>query len=120
MQKFSDLFSNTASRGPSFVRDCLIVLGSLGVIILALAVWANYFRKSPSTNRRQRRRRGSEGREPGSSQEVDLEQELRPSDQMNPKRRRKRRREHRPRNPTLAEKGGLPPPRPDDVSPRGT
>ena len=36
------------------------------------------------------------------------------------RRRRKRRqvREHRPRNPTLNETGGLPPPRPDDQLPK--
>ncbi|MCX8107768.1 MAG: hypothetical protein N3G20_03080, partial [Verrucomicrobiae bacterium] len=32
-------------------------------------------------------------------------------------RRRRRRREHRPRNPTLAETGGLPPPRQTDQLP---
>jgi len=36
---------------------------------------------------------------------------------QNPVRRRRRRRGHRPRNPTLSETGGLPPKRPLDQSP---
>jgi hypothetical protein len=39
---------------------------------------------------------------------------------QNPVRRRRRRRGHRPRNPTLSETGGLPPKRPLDTPPAGT
>ena len=78
-------------------RDGLVVAGVLLGMTLLLAFWAAFVRKK-------KRRHSHRKHEilPDRRPEAD-----------GPKRRkwRRRRREHRPRNPTLAETGGLPPAR---------
>jgi len=96
-------------------------LSDLGVVAaagfgmgLVLLLWARFLRRRP----RQHRSHGSSRREraveadPGASGEEGQEA----VDDGGRKRRRRRaaRREHRPRNPTLAETGGLPPSRAGD------
>ena len=65
------------------------VLIGVGVITVALLVWAVFLRRGP----RRARARLLQDEPPSSGH----------------RRRRHRRREHRPSNPTLAETGGLPP-----------
>jgi len=86
----------------AFTGAAPVLIGALG-LLAALIIWAVFFRKSEG-----RRERGrildSEGVEP-----VELSHRSR--------RRRRRREKHRPRNPTLAEAGGLPPVRDEDSPP---
>jgi len=83
-------------RQMSALRQQVIVgLVILGILAFAAVLWA-LFIHTPSERRRARgqARRESE-----------------PQHHQHRRKWKKRRREHRPRNPTLAETGGLPPPR---------
>jgi len=74
-------------------HEVWILFGTISVLVVAFVIWAVFFRKPPRTHSpylTERPTRAVAGRSG---------------------RRRRRRREHRPRNPTLAETGGLPPPR---------
>jgi hypothetical protein len=75
-----------------------VIAAALGVVALVL-LWAVFIRKP---NRR---------RERGQLLEKPVERSSGKEDPSNHKssRRRRRREKHRPRNPTLAETGGLPP-----------
>jgi hypothetical protein len=97
-----------ASRStPVFGGETTWILGAMLAVAAVVFIWAIFLRKRPQTQRgsfvvtRARpedRERGSSGR----------------------RRKRKRKADHPenlPRNPTLAEIGGLPPLRPDDPEP---
>ena len=87
-------------------QERLIVLTAITLITVPVVVWAVYFRKS------RRRPHGHQhshhhSYEPAKEAAADTS-----DDPEQPGKRRKwrrPRREHRPRNPTLAETGGLPP-----------
>jgi hypothetical protein len=94
----------------SQMRDILLIIGAALIMALILFLWAYLTRKG-----RQSHSASSRGTrliyrsERGSS-----------SDGQKHRRRRKRRPDHPdnlPRNPTLAEAGGLPPLRPEDPQP---
>ena len=76
------------------MRDALLVAGAAILVTTAIVLWAVFIRK---------RKRRPEYHEPAARSEPKPE-----------KRRkwRRRRKDHRPRNPTLAETGGLPPVKP--------
>lgn len=76
--------------------EVFLILAAMGLVIALVLIWAVFIRKPKIETR-------SKVLEPF------VEEERKSSSGR--KRRRKRRREHRPRNPTLAETGGLPPPR---------
>ena len=90
-------------------RDSVIVVGALGLLILGIALFVRYIRGSKPARSDRARRSG-----PVESDGEVIVKTGRSG------RKRKVRRHHRPRNPTLAETGGLPPPRPDGTPPRGT
>jgi len=85
------------------IRYMLIIVGVFVVLILGLLVWAAFFRKSRQKRKRIDRRHHWE--------------------MASSERGKHRHRHHRkpsgeiPRNPTLAESGGLPPPRPHPLEP---
>jgi hypothetical protein len=88
--------------------DIFTVLGAGLVLLVILLIWAKYLRR--------RSHRHSDPRityrvieENGAATETGSRRHRR--------RHKRRRREHRGRNPTLAETGGLPPPRPEDEAP---
>ena len=90
-------------------REKLIVVGALAVVSLWVAVWALFVRKS--RRRLHRHHHGHHASEPSLKDAAAA-----PSgDAASPERKRLKwrrpRRDHRPRNPTLAETGGLPPAR---------
>ena len=96
-------------------RDAFIIFGTLAWVTLLVLLWAALIR------RRRRRRHANHHRHHHSKpldQAPPAETGSDPTPHtasagLLPKRRkwRRRRREHRPRNPTLAETGGLPPAR---------
>lgn len=98
-----------ADEGASMVTETtqrLIIFSIYAVVILLIAAWAIFIRKQKSKRRRIRRTRGWQRIPEGQ------------------KHRHGRHRHHRskggnlPMNPTLAQSGGLPPIRPDDVPPK--
>jgi len=94
------------------MRERLLILGALGLVTLLIAGWAVFIRK-----RRRRRREHHRWHHPSSSSAATAQTaEAEDASAPREKRRRRRRtgRRHRPRNPTLAETGGLPPIRPED------
>ena len=100
-------------------RDTILLGVALGVAILLLLT----FVRLVYVPRRRRREAHGRHRRPVAGTPPTPETKLVGADsgsEGSRHRRRKRRRGHRPRNPTLAETGGLPPIRPEDVPPRGT
>jgi hypothetical protein len=100
--------SSGLGKLPGLGSDVLAVLGVGLVLLVLLLLWAKYIRK--------RSHRHSDPRityrvidDGGSGDEGGSHRRRR--------RHKRRRREHRGRNPTLAETGGLPPPRPQDEAP---
>jgi cytoskeletal protein RodZ len=97
----------TPDSGTQEIRwfdDMALVMGIGLILMLALALWVKFFRKSSET--RVREKDAFRSVPDGSS----LSNENSETERRRKKRRR-RRRDHRPRNPTLAETGGLPAPK---------
>lgn len=92
-------------------RDALLIFGALTVLTLVLLIWAAFLR-------RRRRHHSSHHRHHHSREPIMPSTEASESEPIDsrPRRRkwRRRRRDHRPRNPTLAETGGLPPVRTEE------
>lgn len=100
------------AAGPA--QDLLIVLGAgIGVLVL-LIIWAVYLRRRSrhhsSHHHHHHRSEPAPTAAPATSEEE-------PTSHHHHHRRRRQKREHRGRNPTLAETGGLPPPRPEGTPP---
>src|SRR2546425_11031103 len=87
------------------LADTLVVFLAGGVICAAIAGWAMY--------RRKRRKRVTGGEKVYRSNQSSAEEEAYAEEVRRRYKRRVRRRDHRGRNPTLAETGGLPPVRPE-------
>jgi len=88
----------------SAMKERLIVFGAVLVVILIILGWAVFFRRKSRyatrrADRRYRRHSFAKNAAKGVSEIKKLVTE----------RQSRRRRHHRPRNPTLAETGGLPP-----------
>ena len=92
----------------------LIVVGAIGLVTLLVLVWAIFFRKR-GRRRRLHRHAHQHASTPAESPPDRLEDEEISSSRQEPRPRRHSRRRRRPRNPTLAETGGLPPVRPDEL-----
>jgi len=88
-------------------RDSLIVFAAFTFVVASILLWAIYVRKPRRRHHSRRRSHHSSSANRGADEAAS----------QSPKRRkwRRPRRDHRPRNPTLAETGGLPPVR--DQSP---
>ena len=90
---------------PAF-RERLIIFGAIGLVTLLLLVWAAFVRS------RRRRRHSHHHHHRHAQRPAELPAALQNEDVPAPsekRRRRHSRHRHRPRNPTLAETGGLPP-----------
>ena len=96
----------------SVTLEWALILGAIGLVSLLALGWAAFFRK------RSRRRHSHHHGHRHSSEQTETEVESKEADAPAPpeERRHRRRSHHRhlPRNPTLAETGGLPPIRPED------
>ena len=90
---------------PAF-RERLIIFGALGLVTLLLLIWAAFVR----SKRRRRHSHHHRHHHAQSSAEVPAASQNEDKPVGSEKRRRRHsRHRHRPRNPTLAETGGLPP-----------
>lgn len=98
---FAEQPSKSYSRG---LKEILLIVGIAFVLSAALFIWAAFWRK-----RRRTSSRHHGNAHPGGE----------PSPAEHKRHRRRRRKsshpDKRPRNPTLAETGGLPPLRPEDA-----
>ncbi len=82
-----------------------MIFGAILLVVLGVFAWAMFWRKPRRRSHSDRHHRHAGG---NSRPAVAPD----PADEKSGwRRKRRRRREHRPRNPTLAETGGLPPPR---------
>ncbi len=94
-------------RLPAFLQDVPVLIGIALALLVILLLWARFFRR--------RSRRHADLRV---ASHVLVETGMAESSEHKHRHHRRRhRREHRPRNPTLAETGGLPPPRQTDELP---
>jgi len=84
----------------------LIVVGSLLAVTLAVFIWAAFIRK-PGSPSRSHSHKHSHWHPPASAPEAKPERSR--SGWFFSRKRHRKRRQERPRNPTLAEAGGLPP-----------
>ncbi|MST95318.1 MAG: hypothetical protein EXS33_08660 [Pedosphaera sp.] len=107
------LLTKPTSQYTSNLTSLLVIVigGLILTVILFSLVYFFRSRRKPS----HRPHRPAESRPPAPRVEADDESEDRIRVR---KKRRERIREHRPRNPTLQETGGLPPVRPDDELPK--
>ncbi len=97
----------------SFDPQILIIIGALSLVTIGIFIWAAFFRK-PGSHPHCRFRRHSPEPAADRTGEPGLLGRI-----FSRKRHRRRRRE-RPRNPTLAEAGGLPPVRSEEQPPNST
>ncbi|MSU59631.1 MAG: hypothetical protein EXS35_15940 [Pedosphaera sp.] len=93
-------------------REGLLIFGAIFLIIVVATVWAMLSRKSRSraARRADRRLRKHSFAKRTAQGLAEIKEYVR-------ERQASRRRRHRPRNPTLAETGGLPPVRTDHPAP---
>jgi hypothetical protein len=91
----SNMHKSTVSRS-----GLTLLFAALAIVTLLILIWATFFRKRPLDRDR---RFSYSSANPASKENLSLS-----ADRQG---RRRRRRRRRPRNPTLAETRGLPPPR---------
>ncbi|MDB6124701.1 MAG: hypothetical protein JWQ71_3694 [Pedosphaera sp.] len=94
LASFGDVVAKNLGISTSTL-EILCILGSLIIVILGIVTWVVYFREKP---RRRKHHHSYEKSEKVAGERTD--------DKEGGRRRRRR---ERTRNPTLAEKGGLPP-----------
>lgn len=130
-----DFFNSTAGLGKGsglVIKDILLILAVVLVLAAALVVWAKYLRGSGGSHHHHRRKHRPSS-EADTTAAADPEPvvespaaETAGSDQDDTgdtggqhrhHRQKIHRREHRPRNPTLSETGGLPPVRDEKTPP---
>jgi len=104
LDDFTSIVQSAGKRTRMDYKDDLILIGSIVLVAGLVFYLTAVFRKRGRRHREHREWPLQETARPGGD-----------SAPVNGKiRRRKRRRDHRPRNPTRAEAGGLPPKRDDD------
>lgn len=102
----------SVGKVPSWlVKDVLIIVLVGAGLLFALLVWAKYFR---SGRKRKKIKPGAEAEIVYRDAARNEEEEEDAGNRRRKYKRRVRRRDHRSRNPTLAETGGLPPSRPGE------
>ena len=114
-------WTNAWEKATPLGKETLVILVVLFFLSLALSGWALASRSKRRHSRHRREgessSRSSESSKPsGASRSSEGNGSAAESGHH---RRHRHRREDRPRNPTLAETGGLPPIRGDDVAPPG-
>lgn len=96
-----------SKSGGMVFKDVLLIIGTCLILTLILFVSARFIVR----NKQRQRPHEHRGRKPAPVRTANISAEEDRSDDRGRHRRRRRRRvrDHRPRNPTLAETGGLPP-----------
>jgi hypothetical protein len=97
---------------PAF-RELVYISFAIAWITLLLLIWAAFIRRKRRRHHSHHHHHHHESKPAGAAADTPNEEEP-----AQPERRRRRRRSHhrhRPRNPTLAETGGLPPIRSEDT-----
>lgn len=89
--------------------DLTMLLGAIGALVAALIFWVIFIR-GPKKHPEERNRKPIQA---NSNPRVTVTEDGR---ERHKKKKRHRRRDHRDRNPTLAQTGGLPPPRDPQAS----
>jgi hypothetical protein len=89
-------------------REFFAIFGALSLVILLVLYWAIAIRKPHRRHHRHHHHR-HHSHHWGMNPDAPLEEEDEAEEKRGHKRHRRRRHEHLPRNPTLAETGGLPP-----------
>jgi hypothetical protein len=104
------------TTGGLLLKDVLLIIGTGLVLAALLLIWARFYVR----NRAGRRHQQHHHRRPSSASaaaSADIESDFEPNGRRR-HRRRRRRRDHRARNPTLAETGGLPPAKSEELPPQ--
>jgi hypothetical protein len=103
----TDSVLNSWHMSDPAMRERLLIFGALGLVTLLILAWAVFLRK------KRRRRHEHHHSHHHSSKPAEVAQapagEEVPTPPEKHRRRRRSGHRHRPRNPTLAETGGLPP-----------
>jgi len=99
-----------AGRMTPATFSVLVLLGVLLVVVVLVVIWAVYIRKRRRRDASSRRHRHRHHRRHSARRAAAAFTEIKEYIQQ----KQRRRRGHRPRNPTLAQTGGLPPLRPDE------
>jgi FtsZ-interacting cell division protein ZipA len=114
----SDAMLATWRMSDPAMRERLLIFGAIGLVTLLILAWAVFIR------RKRKRQHEPHHSHHHSSKPAEVAQPLAGEDASASSekhgRRRRSRHRHRPRNPTLAETGGLPPRRldiPPDTQP---
>jgi len=97
-----------ASPAARTLAELLVLIGAVLLVALAVMIWAVAFRKKRKRTRLYHRHHRSSAESAASAN----------SEKRSPGSRRRREGRERPRNPTLAETGGLPPVRLPPTPPR--
>jgi type VI protein secretion system component VasK len=104
-----EILASWRISGPATLER-IIIIGAIGLVTLVALLWAVFLRK-------RRRRRKYHHAHQSSSKPPEVPKVAKDDSVPSPQERRRHRRRsghrHRPRNPTLAETGGLPPVRPE-------
>lgn len=104
------LVTGMQKAGPARSNGFTILFGAVGVVTALILIWAIFIRKRPDqSSRRYRYRSSRDSTQKGANNVGDSAANANGRKEG----RRRRRRKQRPRNPTLAETGGLPPVRTD-------
>lgn len=98
---------------PGLTQDMVVVLAVGALLLTVLVLWAVFLRKKP----REHGHSGSSHRARPADERPDAPEDGESGHHRHRQRRRRHRRSHRTRNPTLAETGGLPPPRSEGQAP---
>ena len=114
-------------RTGGYAQELLIVLGAILVVCIGALFWFRFARTQRSHRHRHHHHHAADPFPADSPPQPDPEAESTESfageeedtdeEGGRSSRRRRKRRDHRGRNPTLAETGGLPPPRPEGTPP---
>jgi ABC-type nickel/cobalt efflux system permease component RcnA len=108
----ADLMGPSRPLSP-LAYEFLLFFGAVVLVTLLALIWAAFLRRK----RRRQHSHHHEHRHSSPSMETSMDANDADAPARPEKRRRRRHgRQHRPRNPTLAETGGLPPIRPEDPS----
>ncbi len=92
-----------------WVKEALIFAGAIVFVITVIFIWAVWFRKRGRRHKHHHRSESQKGISPPPKDET-------PPVKHGHRKSRRSKREHRPRNPTLAETRGLPPVRDEQTT----